>query len=86
MTSIRHPVWSEPTAWRFHRRFTTKAVVRAAAGRPFIWVDDVIGPVDRWWIEVEHPGPALLHQVDPAIGLTVPDIAGIEAWLREAGS
>lgn len=67
-------------------QWKTKAVVRAAAGRPFIWVDDVIGPVDRWWIEVAHPGPALLHQVDPAIGLTAPDIAGIEAWLREVGS
>ncbi|WP_069109885.1 HAD domain-containing protein [Jiangella alba] len=65
-------------------QWKTKALVRIASGRPFIWVDDVIEPADRWWIEFEHPGPALLHKVDPAVGLTAADIAFIETWLRGA--
>ena len=64
-------------------QWKTRALVRTAAGRPFVWVDDVIGQVDRGWVEADHPAPALLHQVEPSVGLTVPDVAVISAWLRE---
>src|SRR5690606_6001912 len=36
----------------------TRALVREAAGRPFVWVDDDITETDRWWIELEHTGPS----------------------------
>jgi hypothetical protein len=65
-------------------QWKTRALVRIAAGRPFVWVDDVIGHADRWWIEVEHPGAALLHQVEPSVGLTTADFPLIAAWLRDA--
>ncbi|MEU4364096.1 HAD domain-containing protein [Promicromonospora sp. NPDC023987] len=60
----------------------TKSLVRIARGRPFIWVDDAIGHADRWWVELAHPGAALLYQVDPTVGLTAADIAAIAAWLQ----
>lgn len=59
----------------------TRALVQAAAGSPFIWVDDEIGEMDRWWVELEHPGPALLLQVEPAVGLTRDGVAQVAAWL-----
>ncbi|GAA3802666.1 HAD domain-containing protein [Streptomyces phyllanthi] len=62
----------------------TRALVEAAAGRPFIWVDDEIGERDRVWVSANHPGPALLHRVDSTTGLTDADFAALEAWLRPA--
>jgi hypothetical protein len=59
----------------------TRALVRAAAGRPFVWVDDVITETDRQFVEVEHPGPALLFQVEPSVGLTADGVAEIATWL-----
>ncbi|MET9252424.1 hypothetical protein [Streptomyces sp. NPDC003717] len=32
---------------------------------PFVWVDDEIGTMDHLWVAPAHPGPALLHRVDP---------------------
>ncbi|MET4223898.1 HAD domain-containing protein [Oerskovia enterophila] len=64
-------------------QWKTRALVRIAGGRPFVWIDDVIGHADRWWVELEHPGAALLHQVQPAVGVTSTDIATIAAWLRD---
>ncbi|MHA7135245.1 HAD domain-containing protein [Oerskovia turbata] len=65
-------------------QWKTKALVRIADGRPFVWVDDVIGQSDRRWIEAAHPGAALLHRVDAAVGVTPADIALIATWLRDA--
>ncbi|MEU7554337.1 hypothetical protein AB0B01_18700 [Streptomyces sp. NPDC044571] len=56
-----------------------------AAGRPFAWIDDEITDADRWWVAAHHPGPALLHRVDPAFGLTDADFTVLAAWLREVG-
>ncbi len=53
-----------------------------ATSRPFVWVDDEITGTDRDWISAHHPGPALLHRVDPRWGLTDSDYAAIDAWLR----
>jgi hypothetical protein len=61
----------------------TPGLVAWAAGRPFVWIDDEITPVDRSWVRAHHPGPALLHRVDPRLGLTEPDFQAIETWLAE---
>ncbi|WP_129787213.1 HAD domain-containing protein [Promicromonospora panici] len=63
-------------------QWKTKALVRIAEGRPFVWVDDVIGEADRWFVELEHPGAALLHKVGSDVGITTDDLAVIERWLR----
>ncbi|MEU6475851.1 HAD domain-containing protein [Streptomyces sp. NPDC047017] len=51
----------------------TEAIVAYAAGRPFAWVDDEQTPADTAYVTTEHPGPALLHHVDPRVGLREPD-------------
>ncbi|MFI8361808.1 hypothetical protein ACIGD1_16765 [Streptomyces sp. NPDC085612] len=58
------------------------ALLAHAAGRPFVWVDDEIREADRAWVAARHPGPALLHRVDPGRGLTGEDCGVLEAWLR----
>jgi hypothetical protein len=60
----------------------TRALVRHAAGRPFVWVDDEITAADRAWTAAHHPAPALLHRVDPRRGLTEADYATVTAWLE----
>lgn len=47
----------------------TASLVEHAAGRPFAWVDDEQTAPDRAYVDAHHPGPALLHHVDPRIGL-----------------
>ncbi|MGA5249911.1 HAD domain-containing protein [Streptomyces pseudogriseolus] len=59
----------------------TPALVAWAGGRPFVWVDDEVGAVDRQWVAAAHPGPALLHRVDPARGLQESDFRTIREWL-----
>ncbi|MFD8481135.1 hypothetical protein [Kitasatospora sp. NPDC059673] len=60
----------------------TPAIVAHAAGGPFVWVDDEIGECDREWVAHHHPGPALLHRVDPEVGLVEGDFTVLKAWLR----
>ena len=64
-------------------QWKTETIVRYAAGRPFVWIDDEFGFADVEWVAAVHPGPALLHHVDPAVGLTVEDFATVGAWLSE---
>ncbi|MFJ8465260.1 HAD domain-containing protein [Streptomyces swartbergensis] len=61
----------------------TRPLVEWADGRPFIWVDDEISAMDRQWVAVSHPGPSLLHRVDPAEGLEDADFSALAGWLRE---
>lgn len=61
----------------------TRALVREAAGRPFVWVDDDVSDVDLAWIEREHPGRALVLRVESAVGLTAAGVAEISAWLDQ---
>lgn len=66
--------------------FKTHDLVRYAAGRPFAWVDDEIGDNDRGYVEAHHSGPALLHRVDPKLGLRDDDFHALHVWaskLRE---
>ncbi|MCX0242368.1 HAD domain-containing protein [Streptomyces drozdowiczii] len=60
----------------------TRPLVEWAAGRAFAWVDDEIGGPDRRWVAGHHGGPALLHRVDPVLGLTGADLRLVEGWLR----
>jgi len=56
-----------------------------AAGRPFVWLDDETTDADRRWVAAHHPQPALLHRVDPYLGLTDTDLAAVCQWLRQHG-
>ena len=60
----------------------TAALVVAAAGRRFVWVDDEISDIDRAWVGAHHGGSALLHRVDPRSGLTEADLAQVGDWLK----
>jgi hypothetical protein len=59
----------------------TRTLVEWAAGRPFVWVDDELGGVDRAWVAARHPAPALLHRVDHRYGLTDVDLDVVRDWL-----
>ncbi|NUW35797.1 hypothetical protein HTZ77_30900 [Nonomuraea sp. SMC257] len=59
-----------------------RTLVTWAAGRPFAWIDDEVTAKDRAWVSAHHPGPALLHRVDPHTGLTEADYLIIGQWLR----
>ncbi|MFF4963329.1 HAD domain-containing protein [Streptomyces sp. NPDC001222] len=60
----------------------TRHLVEWANRRPFIWVDDEISTMDRLWVDAQHPGPSLLHRVDPAKGLVDADFSALAGWLR----
>ncbi|MFB7906326.1 HAD domain-containing protein [Kitasatospora sp. NPDC056076] len=60
----------------------TSTLVAWAAGRRFVWVDDEITPADRRWVEANSPAAALLHRVDPRVGLTEADFTTVDTWLR----
>ncbi|WP_306320543.1 MULTISPECIES: HAD domain-containing protein [unclassified Streptomyces] len=76
--------------WPAHRadddprglHWKTRAIVEWADNRPFIWVDDEISAMDRLWVDASHPGPSLLHHVDPRRGLTETDFSAFDDWLR----
>ncbi|WP_432843910.1 HAD domain-containing protein [Dactylosporangium sp. CA-092794] len=61
----------------------TVFLARWTAGRPFVWLDDETTGADRRWVAAHHPGPALLHRVDPAVGLTDADFAVVRRWLGQ---
>ncbi|MGP3974023.1 HAD domain-containing protein [Streptomyces sp. 8N114] len=61
----------------------TRTIVEWAAGRAFAWIDDELTGTDRAWVAAHHPGPALLHRVDPRHGLTDADFAALDTWLRQ---
>ncbi|MFB7911129.1 hypothetical protein [Kitasatospora sp. NPDC056076] len=62
----------------------TKDVVAWAAGRPFVWVDDELGPQDAEWIAAHHPGPALTLHVNPRVGMLAGDFATLRDWAAAA--
>jgi hypothetical protein len=64
----------------------TQGLIDWAAGRMFVWVDDEITDADRRWVSAHHQGRALLHQVDPTVGLTDADFTQIRRWLNSASA
>ncbi|MEJ3748644.1 HAD domain-containing protein [Actinomycetes bacterium KLBMP 9797] len=59
----------------------TVFLTRWAAGRPFVWLDDEMTDADRRWVAAHHPKPALLHRIDPYLGLTDADFDTVRQWL-----
>jgi hypothetical protein len=59
----------------------TRFLTQSAGGCPFIWLDDESTDADRRWVKTHYPGKALLHRVDPFVGLTDADFALIRRWL-----
>ncbi|KKD03457.1 hypothetical protein [Streptomyces sp. WM6386] len=55
----------------------TEAIVTYAEGRPFAWVDDEQSPADLTYVTDQHPAPALLHHVDPRLGLREEDFTAM---------
>lgn len=70
-------------AW-FGLHWKTRGLVEHAGGRPFIWIDDELGEQDREWVSAHHSGRALLHHVDPRVGLRHSDFAAVIHWLGTA--
>lgn len=60
----------------------TPTLVAYAAGRPFAWVDDEVGAADRAWVAAHHNGEALLHKVDPCVGINSDDYSILDEWRR----
>ncbi|MDH6136333.1 hypothetical protein P3T37_005758 [Kitasatospora sp. MAA4] len=58
----------------------TTQITSWAQGRPFAWLDDEIGDADRAWTTDHHPGPALLHKIDPLLGIQPTDLATLNNW------
>ncbi|MFJ9851141.1 hypothetical protein [Streptomyces sp. NPDC101150] len=75
---------------QMHRRdpdcvhWKTRQLLTHAAGRPFAWVDDEIGPADLDWIARHHTGHALPYRVDPTKGLRPDDFAALRNWAAGA--
>lgn len=65
--------------------FKTRRLVEYAAGRPFAWVDDGITARDITWVRRNHLSDALLHPVDPAIGLWEKDFELLADWPEDMG-
>jgi|SRR4051812_35800171 len=59
----------------------TAFLTRWAAGRTFVWLDDEVTGADRRWVQAHYPGQALLHRIDPLVGLADTDFALIRQWL-----
>jgi len=49
---------------------------------PVCEFSDEITDADRAWVATRHDGPALLHWVDPAVGLIDADLEALAAWAR----
>lgn len=74
----RLPTRSDGTFWKTHQ------VVEYVAGRPFAWIDDEFdtskNAYDTVYVAQNHTGPALLHRINPAIGLTELDFDILRKW------
>ncbi|MER7760646.1 hypothetical protein [Streptomyces sp. NPDC097619] len=60
----------------------TGPLVAYAAGRAFAWVDDEQSHLDEEFTGAHHPAPALLHHVDPRVGLRTADFGVLGAFVR----
>ncbi|MFJ3668625.1 hypothetical protein ACIPSE_19490 [Streptomyces sp. NPDC090106] len=61
----------------------TETLVAYAEGRPFAWVDDELGPADASYVAEHHGGRALLHHVDPRLGLRAADFTALEEFAAD---
>ncbi|MFE4701408.1 hypothetical protein ACFRIC_30535 [Streptomyces sp. NPDC056738] len=77
---LEWPETPEPGPRGLH--WKTRPIVERAEGRPFIWIDDEIGPVDHLWVAAQHDPPYLLHHVPASKGLTDTDFTTLTDWLH----
>ncbi|MEU5762254.1 hypothetical protein [Nocardia sp. NPDC047648] len=70
----------EGTFWK------TQHLISHAAGRAFAWIDDELSERDRDFVGYYHDGKALLHHVDPRVGLRDNDFHALERWARTTDS
>lgn len=74
--------WTYPNAYRMPdgSYFKTQDIIKYADGRPFAWVDDEIGQVDRAMVEDSSDKFGLAHYVDPRKGLLDADFRALADW------
>lgn len=60
----------------------TRRVLEWAAGRPFVWVDDMITDLDVRHVAEHHEAAALLLRIGPRRGLREPEFEELERWAR----
>jgi hypothetical protein len=58
----------------------SEPLVAYADSRPFAWVDDEQGDADHAHVAANHAAPALLHHVNPRIGLRNDDFTTLAAF------
>ncbi|MEU9083289.1 HAD domain-containing protein [Streptomyces sp. NPDC048357] len=58
----------------------TQYILEYAGERPFAWIDDDIGAMDREYVERLHPAHALLLRIDEQIGLVREDFDTLGTW------
>ncbi|MGX1808462.1 HAD domain-containing protein [Nocardia sp. NPDC055321] len=77
--------WPDDTDHRvddwFGLHWKTRSLLTYARDRPFIWIDDELTEQDIDYVTRNHPAPALLHRVDPRVGLRPADFDTLEPWL-----
>jgi hypothetical protein len=56
-----------------------------ADGRPFAWVDDEQSDADHAYVAANHAAPALLHHVNPRIGLRNDDFTALADFALSLG-
>lgn len=61
----------------------TRTLVEWAAGRPFVWVDDMLTEADVAYVAEHHGAPALLLTIHPRRGLRSADFARLRSWAAE---
>ncbi|MFI1539488.1 hypothetical protein [Streptomyces anandii] len=60
----------------------TGPLVDYANGRPFAWVDDEQSDLDQAYVTAYHRGAALLHHVNPRVGLRDNDFHALADFAR----
>jgi hypothetical protein len=64
----------------------TAPLVDHAGGRPFAWVDDEQSDLDHAYVTAHHRAHALLHHVNPRIGLRDDDFRTLADFVRSLGT
>ena len=74
----------DTASWPTGLFWKTPHLVEHAAGRPFAWVDDELTVIDRTFVTARHGPHALLHRIDPRLGLREPDFTALADFARTA--
>jgi len=58
----------------------TEHVVKHACGRPFVWIDDMLGMADNEYVKENHNGLSLLIRPNPIEGLLQTHLDTVRTW------